>query len=123
MTVKYHKNGIWIEKMNETEFRIGLSEKGQDDVGEVMFAEVSENNGKLDKGDALLNVEGAKAVTEITIPFAATLKESHTELEDEPNLLNKSDRDQNWIITVEDVDASDWEALDNELVLNKEDNT
>ena len=123
MTVKYHKNGIWIEKMNETEFRIGLSEKGQDDVGEVMFAEVSENNGKLDKGDALLNVEGAKAVTEITIPFAATLKESHTELEDEPNLLNKSDRDQNWIITVEDVDASDWDALDNELVLNKEDNT
>lgn len=123
MTVKYHKNGIWIEKMNETEFRIGLSEKGQDDVGEVMFAEVSENNGKLDKGDALLNVEGAKAVTEITIPFAATLKESHTELEDEPNLLNKSDRDQNWIITVEDVDASDWDALDNELVLDKEDNT
>ncbi len=123
MTVKYHKNGIWIEKMNETEFRIGLSEKGQDDVGEVMFAEVSENNGKLDKGDALLNVEGAKAVTEITIPFAATLKESHTELEDEPNLLNKSDRDQNWIITVEDVDASDWEALDNELVLIKEDYT
>ena len=123
MTVKYHKNGIWIEKMNETEFRIGLSEKGQDDVGEVMFAEVSENNGKLDKGDALLNVEGAKAVTEITIPFAATLKESHTELEDEPNLLNKSDRDQNWIITVEDVDASDWEALDNELVLDKEDET
>ena len=123
MTVKYHKNGIWIEKMNETEFRIGLSEKGQDDVGEVMFAEVSENNGKLDKGDALLNVEGAKAVTEITIPFAATLKESHTELEDEPNLLNKSDRDQNWIIIVEDVDASDWDALDNELVLDKEDNT
>lgn len=123
MTVKYHKNGIWIEKMNETEFRIGLSEKGQDDVGEVMFAEVSENNGKLDKGDALLNVEGAKAVTEITIPFAATLKESHTELEDEPDLLNKSDRDKNWIIIVEDVDASDWDALDNELVLDKEDNT
>lgn len=121
MTVKYHKNGIWIEELNETEYRIGLSEKGQDDVGEVMFAEVTEKAGKLDQGDALINVEGAKAVTEITIPFSATLKESHKELEDEPDLLNQSDRDKNWIITVEDVVASDWDALDNELVLDKED--
>ena len=34
MTLKYHENGIWIEKINENDFRIGLSEKGQDDVGE-----------------------------------------------------------------------------------------
>ena len=42
MSVKYHKSGLWVEKINERSYRIGLSEKGQDDVGEVMFAEVPE---------------------------------------------------------------------------------
>ncbi|MFO8069698.1 MAG: glycine cleavage system protein H [Alkalibacterium sp.] len=123
MTVKYHDNGIWIEKMNDTDYRIGLSEKGQDDVGEVMFAEVLENDGNLEQGDAFLNVEGAKAVTEITMPFSVKVKETHKELEDEPDLLNKEDRDENWIITVTELDASVWESLDNELTFDKEDET
>lgn len=123
MTVKYHQNGIWIEKTSDTDYRIGLSEKGQDDVGEVMFAEVSENSGKLEKGDAIINVEGAKAVTELTLPFAATVKEKHTELEDEPDLLNKEDRDKNWILKVTDVDPAVWETLDIELVLDKDEHT
>jgi glycine cleavage system H protein len=120
MTVKYHNNGIWIEKMNETDYRIGLSEKGQDDVGEVMFAEVTDYDGKLEQGDAFLNVEGAKAVTEITLPFSAKVKETHKELEDEPALLNNEDKDKNWIITVTEVDASVWESLDKESGFNKE---
>ncbi|OJF92152.1 glycine cleavage system protein H [Alkalibacterium sp. 20] len=120
MTVKYHNNGIWIEKMNETDYRIGLSEKGQDDVGEVMFAEITENDGKLEQGDAFLNVEGAKAVTEITLPFSASVKETHKELEDEPALLNKEDKAKNWIITVTEVAASVWESLDTELAFDKE---
>ncbi|SFC34238.1 glycine cleavage system H protein [Alkalibacterium subtropicum] len=120
MTVKYHQNGIWIEKMNDTDYRIGLSEKGQDDVGEVMFAEVSENKGQLDKGDAIINVEGAKAVTELTLPFAAKVIEKHTDLEDEPDLLNKEDRDKNWILTVTDVDPAVWGTLDTELIFDKE---
>lgn len=123
MTVKYHQNGIWIEKISEADYRIGLSEKGQDDVGEVMFAEVSENSGKLDAGDAIINVEGAKAVTELTIPFSATVKERHVELENEPDLLNKEDKDKNWILEVTDVDPSVWETLDTELVFDKEDET
>ncbi|WP_423188649.1 glycine cleavage system protein H [Alkalibacterium sp. f15] len=120
MTVKYHNNGIWIEKMNETDYRIGLSEKGQDDVGEVMFVEITENDGKLEQGEAFLNVEGAKAVTEITLPFSASVKETHKELEDEPALLNKEDKAENWIITVTGVDASVWESLDTDLAFDKE---
>lgn len=120
MTVKYHQNGLWIEKLTETDYRIGLSEKGQDDVGEVMFAEISENNGMLKEGDPLLNVEGAKAVTELTIPFAATVKETHEELEDEPEMLNHKSRDENWIMTVTDVSKTAWDSLDTELIFDKE---
>lgn len=115
MSVKYHESGLWIEKINETSYRIGLSEKGQDDIGEVIFVEVPEIKEEVQTGFVLLNVEGEKAVTEMTIPFNATITAVHEELEDSPELLNKTDKASNWIVEVTDVDPSDWAALDNEV--------
>ncbi|GAA0366712.1 glycine cleavage system protein GcvH [Alkalibacterium iburiense] len=115
MSVKYHNSGLWIEKINETSYRIGLSEKGQDDVGEVIFVELPEIKEEVETGSVLLNVEGEKAVTEITIPFRATITAVHEEVEDNPELLNKTDKESNWIVEVTDVDPSDWEALDDEV--------
>ncbi|MFL2077126.1 glycine cleavage system protein H [Marinilactibacillus psychrotolerans] len=105
MTVKYHESGIWIEKTGEN-YRIGLSEKGQDDIGEVMFVELPEYGTKLEAGDVLLGVEGAKAVTELTIPVAGEVKAIHEEVEDEPELLNSPDKNKNWIIEVSGVDQA-----------------
>ncbi|HAJ70101.1 MAG TPA: glycine cleavage system protein H [Alkalibacterium sp.] len=122
MTLKYHENGIWIEKINENDFRIGLSEKGQDDVGEVMFAEIIEHAGSLSKGDPIINVEGAKAVTEMTLPFSAAVKEKHKQVEDDPSLLNSEDKNDNWILVVNNVDPKVWNALDTELVFDSYNN-
>lgn len=117
MSVKYHKSGLWVEKINETSYRIGLSEKGQDDVGEVMFAEVPEIQEDVKEGAVLLNVEGAKAVTELTIPFNATIIAVHEEVADEPELLNKVEKEANWLVEVTDVDPTAFEALDDEVGL------
>lgn len=115
MSVKYHKSGLWVEKINETSYRIGLSEKGQDDVGEVMFAEVPEIQEDVKEGAVLLNVEGAKAVTELTIPFDARIIAVHEEVADEPELLNKVEKEANWLVEVTDVDPTAFEALDDEV--------
>lgn len=111
MTIKYHSNGLWFNKLNETDYQVGLSEKGQDDVGEVMFVELSVKEGSLSKGDAILNVEGAKAVTELTIPFDVTIKSLHKEIEDEPELLNSTAKEENWILVVTDIDEIEIEQL------------
>ncbi|MCC5894430.1 MAG: glycine cleavage system protein H [Alkalibacterium sp.] len=111
MTIKYHPNGLWVEQMNDTEYRVGLSEKGQDDVGEVMFVEVSAKTGPMKKGDAILNVEGAKAVTEFTVPFDLTVKEVHQEIEDEPELLNDSEKETNWIMIVTELAEKEFDLL------------
>ncbi len=122
MTIKYHESGIWLERLNDSTYRLGLSEKGQDDVGEVMFAELSVPVAPIKKGDALLNVEGAKAVTEITIPFDATVTAVNEALEDEPSMLNQSDKALNWIVEVTDVDSSLVDTLDDTAFKENEDN-
>lgn len=104
--MKYTKSGLWIEKL-ESSYRIGLSVKGQDDVGEVMYVELPDFGEEIKEGDNLIGVEGAKAVTEITAPFNGTVKDVHKALEDETSLLNSTDRSENWIIELTDVTGVD----------------
>lgn len=102
MSVKYTESGLWIEELNDG-YRIGLSEKAQDDVGEVMFLELPDFGEALTKGDNLLSVEGAKAVTELTIPMTGKVKKIHKELEEDTALINSTDRAENWILELTDV--------------------
>lgn len=102
MTVKYTKSGLWIEELENTH-RIGLSEKGQDDVGDVMFVELPNFGDKVEVGSNLIGVEGAKAVTEITAPISGSVENVHKELEDETALLNSTEREENWILELSDV--------------------
>lgn len=102
MTVKYTKSGLWIEELENT-YRVGLSEKGQDDVGDVMFVELPDFEDKLEVGQNLIGVEGAKAVTEISSPISGSVEKVHKELEDNTELLNSTDREENWILELADV--------------------
>lgn len=102
MTIKYTRTGLWIEQLEET-YKIGLSEKGQDDVGEVMFVELPDYGSTIDVNENLIGVEGAKAVTEIIAPVEGKVVDVHKELEDKVELLNSTDRADNWILEVTDV--------------------
>ena len=110
MTVKYTKTGLWIEKL-EVNYRLGLSEKGQDDVGEVMFVELPEFGSRIEEGDNLISVEGAKAVTEIVSPVSGLVENVHKTLEDNVDLLNSTDRSDNWIIELTNVEGFESEQL------------
>lgn len=102
MVVKYTQTGLWIEKKDDI-VRIGLSEKGQDDVGEVMYVELPKFDEHLNAGDNLLSVEGAKAVSEIAAPLSGTVHKVNKELEDNTELLNSTDRNNNWIVELTDA--------------------
>lgn len=114
MTVKYHQSGLWIEQ-TASMYRIGLSEKGQDDIGEVMFVELPEFEGELSEGDILLGVEGAKAVTEILSPLNGQIKSVHKNLVEEPELLNSEDKEDNWILELESNDSSIFDSLNDDI--------
>lgn len=110
MTVKYTQSGLWIEKLEST-YRLGLSDKGQDDVGDAMYAELPDFGNSIEKGDTLIGVEGAKAVTEIVSPVSGVVENVHKEVEEHTELLNSSDRAENWIIELSEVEGLDSEEL------------
>jgi len=110
---KYHSAGIWVEKEDNV-YKIGLSEKGQDDSGEVMFVDLPNFGNTVKTGDTLVSVEGAKSVTEIVFPFGGTVKSVHKEVEDKPDLLNAGPKTKNWIIELTDVNEEEFTSLNND---------
>ena len=70
-----------------------------------MYVELPDFGEKIEIGDTLLSVEGAKAVTEIVAPVSGTVEGIHTGLEDENELLNSTDFADNWILELADVEG------------------
>lgn len=111
-TVKYSENGFWIKKEAD-KYIVGLSEKGQDDLGEVSFIELPET-GVVKTTDTLIGVEAAKAMTDLASPLAGTVTAVNEALENNPENLNSTDAAMNWIVELTDVTTEDFEALQNE---------
>ena len=106
---KYSENGLWI-KQDGSEYVIGLSQKGQDDLGDVNFVELLKSE-SVTPEDSIISVEAAKAVTELLSPLSGTVVAFHDELEDNPEFLNELEEEKNWIVRLDGVDEAAFNAL------------
>jgi len=107
--VNYSENGFWIKKEEDT-YTIGLSDKGQDDLGQVSFIDLPEE-GAITTADSLIGVEAAKAMTDLTSPVSGTITEVNEALGDNPENLNSTDDSVNWIAVLTDVAEEEFIAL------------
>lgn len=110
--LKYSMDGFWIEKADNYVL-IGLSDKGQDDLGEVSFINLP-TTGEISKDDVLIGVEAAKAVTELPAPLSGIISEVNEALSNEPAHLNSMDRTETWIVKMTGVDEEAYASLENE---------
>lgn len=106
---RYSENGLWVKK-SEDQYTVGLSPKGQDDLGDVSFVELLKQE-SVSNEDSFISVEAAKAVTELVSPLAGKVVVWHEELEENPEYLNKSEESLNWIMVLEDVQEEEFEQL------------
>lgn len=88
---------FWQQKLANGHTRIGLAPKGQDEVGTVGFVDLPQVS-ELNVGDFLLSVESDKAVTELHTPCAGQVVQFNQALVEQPELLNDTDQQHNWIV-------------------------
>lgn len=103
MTVYYSENGLWLEEVQEG-IKVGISAKGQDDLGEVMFVDLTPETTQVEKDATLIGVEAAKAVTELTSPVKGQVVAWNLELSENPERLNSTKKEDNWIVILDQVD-------------------
>ena len=108
--LKYTKDHEWA-KLSDDVITIGINDYAQDQLGEIVFVELPEDDDSFGKDDEFGSVESVKAVSEIYMPVAGKIVEINEDLEDAPELVNESCYENGWLVKVKPDDITEYNAL------------
>lgn len=106
----YTDEHIWLS-IEEDVIRIGVTDHAQDELGDVVFAEISDIGTSIKANETFGNVESVKTVSELYAPIDGDIVEVNHLLEDQPEYINTSPYDQGWLIVVKPNDIQDVKKL------------
>lgn len=90
---------------------IGITNHAQEQLGDVVYAEVPEVGRKVSVGEAAAVVESVKAASEVYAPVSGEVTESNSELDGNPALVNEDAEGAAWFFKVRLADKSELEKL------------
>lgn len=88
----------WIERLDDSIVRIGITDYAQDQLGDVVYVELPEEQASVAKDDLLVEVESTKSVGEVYAPIAGTVVKINAAVVDTPELVNQSPYEQGWFV-------------------------
>lgn len=106
----YTEDDEWIEK-KEDHIRYGITDFAQEELGEIVYIDLSPEGEKVEKGDILGTVDSVKATSELYSPVTGTVKAANMELETTPKLINDDPYGEGWIAEIDLDDDSELENL------------
>ena len=100
--LKYTETHEWIRFEDETTAYIGITDYAQDQLGDLVFANLPEEGESLTAGEAFADVESVKAVSDVLSPVTGTVAEVNEELADAPQMMNETPYEA-WFVKVTDI--------------------
>lgn len=98
----YTKSHEWVEKTSDTSAKIGLTDYAQDQLGDLVFVNLPEEDDTVDSGETFADVESVKAVSDIYSPVSGTVKSVNETILDTPESINK-DPYEAWFVEVAEI--------------------
>ena len=100
--IPYTKSHEWVKKLDDGSVLIGLSDKAQSDLGDLVFVNLPTVGDSFAAEDTLCDVESVKAVSDVYAPVNGTVTEVNEILLDTPEAINQ-DPYGTWIAKMTDV--------------------
>ncbi|HHU70577.1 MAG TPA: glycine cleavage system protein GcvH [Clostridiales bacterium] len=100
--ILYTDTHEWVQFLDETTVRIGLTDFAQSELGDLVFVNLPEEGDELTAGETFADVESVKAVSDVYSPVTGEVSKVNEDLLDHPELIN-SDPMEAWLIEVENV--------------------
>lgn len=108
--LKYTKEHEWIRVEGEEAY-VGITDYAQSQLGDIVFVEVETEGDNLEAGDTFGSIEAVKTVSDLYMPITGEVLEFNSELEDQPDLVNKDPYGKGWIIKVKVEDEAQIDGL------------
>ena len=106
---KYTKDHEWME-LSGDRAKVGITEYAQQQLGDVVYLELSDVGAKLKQGQSFGTIESVKAVSELYAPLSGEVVDVNTALKDKPEAVNK-DPHGSWMIVVKMANPAEAGAL------------
>ena len=99
--LKYNKMDEWVKVESEVA-TIGITDYAQDQLSDVVFAEIKVSVGDiLTQGKLIAIVESVKASSDIASPVSGKVLEVNEELISSPEIINSDPYGSAWLIKVQ----------------------
>jgi glycine cleavage system H protein len=110
MPVYFTKEHEWIRVEGDTA-TVGISNHAQEQLGDIVFAEVPETGRRLTKGQEAAVVESVKAASDVYAPVSGDVVEGNQAVADDPALINSDPEGQGWFFKLKLDNPSELDGL------------
>ena len=110
MTTYFTKEHEWIRVEGDTA-TVGISNHAQEQLGDIVFAEVPEAGKQLSKGQEAAVVESVKAASDVYAPVSGEVIEGNSAVADDPALVNSDPDGAGWFFKLKLKNPADADGL------------
>ncbi len=109
--LRYTESHEWLELQDDGNWRVGITDHAQSQLGELVFVELPEVETDVGSGDACGVVESVKAASDIYAPITGSITAINDSLEDEPDLINTDCYGDGWLFETSSTDDAQLDEL------------
>jgi len=110
MPVYFTKEHEWVSVEGDTA-TVGISNHAQEQLGDIVFAEVPEAGRKLSKGQEAAVVESVKAASDVYAPVSGEVTEGNHAVADDASLVNSDPEGKGWFFKLKLDNTSELDGL------------
>lgn len=108
--LKYTSEHEWIRLEGDIAY-VGITDYAQQQLGDIVFVDVSTEGEKLARNDVFGTIEVVKTVSDLFLPVGGEVLAQNEALADDPSLVNTDPYGEGWIIKLKPADLSEMDQL------------
>ena len=116
--IYFSKEHEWIEVDQEIG-TVGITQYAQEQLGDIVFAEVTKLKEKVSRNEDVAVVESVKAASDIFAPVSGTVIEWNDLLDTSPETLNSDPTKSGWVFKMTIDAPEELQELMDEAAYNK----
>lgn len=108
--LKYTKEHEWVRIEGEMAL-VGITDYAQDQLGDVVMAELPSIGSEVKKNESLGVVESVKSVSDIFSPITGTIQDKNDAVLESPSLMNEDPYGEGWLVKIKISNPAEFEDL------------
>ncbi|WP_106830370.1 glycine cleavage system protein GcvH [Parabacteroides pacaensis] len=108
--LKYTKDHEWI-RVEGDEAYVGITDYAQNELGEIVYVDITTEGETLDKEEAFGSIEAVKTVSDLFMPVGGEVLEINQALEEKPELVNEDPYGKGWLIKIKVLAPAELDEL------------